>query len=139
MNLNDIDDVKKLEENQNISIISKNNMINDIKNSQTKYYILKLKNTIIGYIAFNYVFENLDLQSIVISKEHQKKGYATFLLNFLLNFAKENNISNVYLEVRRSNIKAINLYEKFGFILISTRKRYYSDNFEDALVYMKKI
>jgi ribosomal-protein-alanine N-acetyltransferase len=44
-----------------------------------------------------------------------------------------------YLEVRKSNIPAINLYKRFGFEIISIRKEYYSDNKEDALVMALKI
>ena len=39
-----------------------------------------------------------------------------------------------YLEVRRSNQAAIQLYEQFGFVLTSIRPRYYRDNNEDALL-----
>ncbi|HXP29176.1 MAG TPA: hypothetical protein VN804_05435, partial [Solirubrobacteraceae bacterium] len=38
------------------------------------------------------------------------------------------------LEVRRSNAVAIHLYEREGFRAAGTRRRYYQDNGEDALV-----
>ena len=40
----------------------------------------------------------------------------------------------VTLEVRKSNLVAINLYQKLGFEIVGTRKKYYSDNREDALI-----
>ena len=41
---------------------------------------------------------------------------------------------DVTLEVRSSNTVAINLYDKLGFTLRGTRKDYYNDNLEDALI-----
>jgi len=139
LNLCEVDEIKTIEENQNINIISKNNILEDLKNNQTLYYTLKLDNRIIGYIAFDTVLENMDIQSIVIAKDYQHKGHGTTLLNFAFDYAIENNITNIFLEVRKSNEKAINLYEKLGFEFVNVRKRYYSDNFEDALIYLKKI
>ena len=46
----------------------------------------------------------------------------------------KNNIKYLTLEVRVSNIPAIKLYEKYGFQSLGTRKGYYQDNNEDALI-----
>ena len=43
-------------------------------------------------------------------------------------------IKYITLEVRVSNIPAIKLYEKYGFKSLGTRKGYYQDNNEDALI-----
>lgn len=139
LNLNEVEFIKLIESNQNINIISKNSILEDLKSNQILYYTLKLNNKIIGYIAFDTVLENMDIQSIVIDKEYQHMGYGTILLNFAICYAKDNNIANIFLEVRKSNEKAINLYEKVGFKFINTRKKYYPDNFEDALIYVKNI
>lgn len=139
LKLDEVNYIKKIETNQNINIISKNNILEDLKTNKILYYTLKFKNKIIGYIAFDTVLENMDIQSIVISKEFQRMGYGTVLLEFAFDYAIKNNIFNIFLEVRKSNIQAINLYEKNGFKFINIRKRYYPDNFEDALIYLKTI
>ena len=46
--------------------------------------------------------------------------------------------ANVYLEVKRTNFPAINLYHDFGFEEIDIREKYYYDG-EDALVMCKKM
>ena len=138
LKLDEVDSIKQIEIEQNINIISKNNILEDLENNQTSYYTLKLKNKIIGYIAFDTVLENMDIQSVVINKEYQHMGYGTILLEFAFDYAIKNNIFNIFLEVRKSNNKAISLYEKNGFEFVNIRKRYYPDNFEDALVYLKK-
>ena len=51
--------------------------------------------------------------------------------------AKELGAERIMLEVRASNASAITLYEKFGYVKISVRKRYYADG-EDADIMEKK-
>ena len=77
LDLDEVDLIKDIENNQGIDIISKNNIINDIGNNQTLYHTLKFDNKIIGYIAFDIVLENMNIQSIVIDKNYQRKGYGT--------------------------------------------------------------
>lgn len=139
LSLKDVDKIKKLETEQQINIISKDNILTDLQTNKTKYFILKSNEDIIGYIAFDMVLENMDIHSIVIDKDYQKQGHGTYLLKYVFEYAKKNKVSNIFLEVRKSNKKAINLYEKLGFEFINTRKRYYPDNFEDALIYLKTI
>ena len=55
-------------------------------------------------------------------------------MNTALNLCKKNNVIDINLEVRASNIKAQNLYKKFGFIEEGIRKKYYEDNKEDAIL-----
>lgn len=135
----EIDIIKEVETRQNINIISKENITKDFDSNTMFYYTLKLQNNIIGYIAFSLVIDTIEIESIVIDKFHQKKGYGTTLLNFTINFAKENNVSKIFLEVRKSNINAIKLYEKLGFEFLNIRKKYYTDTLEDALIYVKNL
>ena len=46
-------------------------------------------------------------------------------------------LKKLFLEVRESNLPAISLYEKYGFIKISQRKKYYKDG-ENADVMLKR-
>lgn len=139
INFNEVDKIKEIENSQNVNIISKNNIISDLESDIVKYYAIKLGKRIIGYIAFEKVLENIDIHSIVIDKNHENRGYGTFLLYFVIEFAKKNNVSNIFLDVRKSNTKAINLYKKLGFKYINTRKNYYTDTHEDALIYVKYV
>ena len=53
--------------------------------------------------------------------------------------ARAEKLDLLTLEVRKSNIAAQGLYEKYGFVPIGLRKRYYSDNDEDAIIMTKMI
>jgi len=56
------------------------------------------------------------------------------LIQSLISYSRENGISAITLEVRKSNIPAITLYESFGFVRAGLRKNYYSNNNEDAII-----
>jgi ribosomal-protein-alanine N-acetyltransferase len=62
------------------------------------------------------------------------RRYGETLLLYLLNEAIERGASWMTLEVRESNVGAQQLYRKYGFTTVTTRKGYYSDNNENALV-----
>lgn len=139
MSVEDIDKVKKLEDEQCIDILSKTSMLSDLNDQNFSYFVIKLNDDIIGYIATSHVIDTMDILSIVVSKSHQQKGIATKLLYYIFDFAKNLNINKILLEVRISNTKAISLYEKCGFKKISLRKSYYQSPTEDAIIMEKTL
>lgn len=91
---------------------------------------------IVGIITFSYAGDSADVEDIVVKKCLRKKGVGTALLDEALKVIKADGVEKVFLEVREGNIPAKNLYEKFGFEIISVRKKYYVDG-ENALVMEK--
>jgi ribosomal-protein-alanine N-acetyltransferase len=73
---------------------------------------------------------------IVVSEAHRGVGLGQSLLQHLMDQCNQNNIQQVWLEVRESNSAAINLYDKAGFILVEQRVNYYpsAKGREDALI-----
>ena len=57
----------------------------------------------------------------------------------IISVANESKCENITLEVRVSNVAAISLYKKYGFIIANIRKSYYSDNHEDAYLMIKPL
>jgi ribosomal-protein-alanine N-acetyltransferase len=72
------------------------------------------------------------LMNVAVDPDLRRRGIATTLLTHL--FAEAGEDSQYTLEVRQSNFPAIALYERYGFRGAGTRRRYYQDNGEDALV-----
>ena len=102
---------------------------------------LILQDKIIGYQVLMPILDELELLNIVISKDYQGRGYGRSLLQFLIDYAKENQFCSIFLEVRESNDKAIKLYQNFAFEKVGLRKNYYSkltynnqQVFENALI-----
>ena len=137
LDVKNVDDVISIQNNLNIHILSKENILNDLNNSNFKCIMAVYDKEIIGYISFSYIFD-IEIESVLVKSSYQRQGIGTLLLNQIFKFAKENKINNVFLEVRKSNIGAISLYRKLGFSNISIRKKYY-ENAEDALILKKEI
>ena len=94
---------------------------------------------IIGYIDFWLVHDEMELISIAVDPEFKRRGVGEALMQEMLRFAHVNGAKSIYLDVRRSNVAAQTLYEKFGFFKVGVRRRYYSDNQEDAIMMKKSL
>ena len=68
----------------------------------------------------------------------RKKGIGKKLVLEVLSMATKKGLEKVFLEVRKSNIPAISLYQSQGFIEFSVRKKYYFDG-EDAICMQKEL
>ena len=133
--LEQIEEIEKTLEHRNLSYDS---IKKDLENTNTYYLIAveEKENKVVGYIGCELLVDHADITAVATHKNYLKKGIATTLLKALENILKEKQIDSIFLEVRTSNVPAINLYEKQHFIKISTRAKYY-DNIEDANI-MKK-
>ncbi|MBA4358437.1 MAG: ribosomal-protein-alanine N-acetyltransferase [Desulfovibrio sp.] len=93
------------------------------------------RDVLIGYAAFSVMAQEMELMNIAVHPFHRRKGLGARLLAEVLRLCRAAGAAEGFLEVRRSNAGAIDLYEKFGFIQVGTRKNYYPDNKEDALLF----
>ena len=101
----------------------------EFQNKFSKKFVLELNGKVVGYIVYWVVRGEATIMTFAIDKEHQNKGYGEFLLRESL---KKIDAKRILLDVRKTNLRAINLYRKLGFRLVSERKSYYSDG-ENAL------
>ena len=69
--------------------------------------------------------DSAELFNISVAPDYQGRGIGRRLLNHMLELARSHPVSSVFLEVRRSNNRAIDLYESTGFEQVGTRKDYY--------------
>lgn len=90
----------------------------------------------VGYGIISIAANEAHLLNLCVSPSHQGHGYGRQLLLGLVEFARHHNAERIFLEVRPSNVRAINLYRTVGFCEVGRRPRYYpcSDDREDALV-----
>ena len=79
-------------------------------------------------------FDDAELIRIAVDTRQRRHGIGERLLDNLLQEARTREIHNIFLEVRSSNVPAIRLYEKAGFINAGIRKGYYSNPTEDAII-----
>ena len=96
---------------------------------------IRERGVLIAYVAFSVIAGEMEIMNIATHPFHRRKGLGSRLLAGVLALCRAEGVEEGFLEVRRSNTGAIDLYEKFGFMQIGTRKNYYPDNHEDALLY----
>lgn len=95
--------------------------------------------SIVGYILFNQILDEAEIYKIVVSKDFRKKQIAFKIMEFLLEDLQKNDVKKIFLEVRKSNIPAINLYKKCGFINIREIVDYYTNPKEDGIMMLKEV
>jgi ribosomal-protein-alanine N-acetyltransferase len=94
---------------------------------------------LVGYIVYWFIIDELHILNLAISPAYRRQGIARGLIREAISLAKANHIKTAWLEVRPSNKAAMSLYHSLGFELVMTRKRYYSDTGEDAIILSRSL
>ena len=87
---------------------------------------------IVGYLICSRYADVWHLMNVAVDPPARRRGIATALLEEMISRAGQD--ASYTLEVRPSNTSAIALYERFGFRSAGTRRRYYQDTGEDAMI-----
>lgn len=90
--------------------------------------------TVAGFAGMWVLYDEAHVTTIGVAPDHRGKGLGELLLIELFEAARQRNAEWMTLEVRVSNDSAQSLYHKYGFTQQGVRKRYYSDNGEDAYI-----
>ena len=92
---------------------------------------------LVGYLIISRYVDAWHVMNVAVADTHRGRGVATRLLERLFELTAGGGSRGYTLEVRVSNTKAIQLYERLGFRSRGIRRGYYTDNREDALVMWK--
>ena len=135
-------DLDRLEQLEKVCFLkspwSKNMLQESISFTNVFKKCIQKNGKIVAYIIAGYSDWEAEVFTIGVDVEYRKQGLATILLLELKNFAKETKKESLFLEVRKSNVVAQNLYLKFGFKQVAVRRKYY-ENTEDAIIMEYKI
>jgi [ribosomal protein S18]-alanine N-acetyltransferase len=112
-----------------------NAFLNELRDNKLAYYFVgRLDGRIVAYGGIWVILEDSHVTTIAVHPDVRGQRLGEELLVHLLDEAIERSASWITLEVRESNDIAQKLYRKYGFTVVSTRRGYYSDNNESALV-----
>lgn len=136
MSVDDIDKVIEIEaEAYGEHHWSKSSFYDEMQNNLAKYYAVKtLDNELVAYAGTWHIIDEAHITTIAVKKTHLRKHIGEALIVKIIEDCYKEGIKYLTLEVRVSNEPAINLYKKYGFNSLGTRKGYYQNNNEDALV-----
>ena len=130
----DIDDLNKLG-NKLIPNFLKTYDLNTYINNSNYVVLVYEEENIEAFLLIRKNIDFYEIEALYVNENQRKKGIASKLLTYFLdNYPLKG--EEIILEVNTNNEPAINLYKKFAFLVINTRKKYY--NSEDAFV-MKRV
>ncbi len=114
---------------------SKDSFYSELSNNLARYFCaFNEENKLVGYAGSWLVLDEAHITNIAVAPEHRGKKIGEALLKAVFDECYKNMVKYLTLEVRVSNIPAISLYEKYSFKSLGTRKGYYQNNNEDALI-----
>lgn len=105
-----------------------------IENRLAAYFVARTDERVVGYSGMWIILDEAHITTIAVDPDYRGLHIGERLLMKLIDAGVARGARWMTLEVRRSNLAAQTLYKKYGFREIGTRKAYYSDNREDAIV-----
>ncbi|WP_437741578.1 ribosomal protein S18-alanine N-acetyltransferase [Sorangium sp. So ce302] len=105
----------------------------ELRRPWTRCWVAREERRALAFLIAWHVADELHVLNVATCPAARRRGLATALMNRSLEYAQQQQVRLILLEVRRSNRAAIRLYRKLGFTAMGVRPRYYSDNGEDAI------
>jgi ribosomal-protein-alanine N-acetyltransferase len=111
-------------------------VLNHLFRMYKKTFLVACEKHVIGYIIGIIDRIEAHILSLAIDEEYRGKKVGSILVQRLMELFKQNGVKKVRLEVRKSNIKAQNLYKKLGFFEAEELPQYY-ENGEDGILMVR--
>ena len=93
---------------------------------------------VVGYLGYWLIVDEMRISTLAVDPEERRKGLAGRLLVTAMEGAAQAGAEVATLEVRESNMAAIQLYRSHAYEIVGRRPRYYRDNGEDALLMTRR-
>ena len=98
------------------------------------YVVRTPEHAVAGFCAFWLVLDEIHINNVALRPGLRGRGLGTALMRHVFGEARRLGARRATLEVRVSNSGARRLYERLGFSVAGTRRNYYSNPVEDALI-----
>lgn len=136
----DLDAVMEIEQNV-LSAWTEGQMADELVHESGWQFVAEEKERcrLAGYICGRIVYPEAEIFKLVVLPAYRRQGVGRMLLHESVWLLRQKGIRKCFLELRQSNLAARALYEEAGFSGISTRKAYYAEPREDAVIMVKKI
>ncbi len=139
MRIQDLERVIEIENQSFSNPWSRDAFIYEMGSGISYPWVVEVDNKIVGYSIHWVIIDEAHLSNIAIDPLYRRMGIGRLLLEKVLESTKKMGAKFITLEVRASNSPAISLYKKMNFKVIGTRKNYYTNPLEDALIMMKSL
>lgn len=106
----------------------------ELSNEKAYFQVAFLSEKPAAYMGMHIVLDECYITNVAVSEDFRRRGLGEALVRNALSVAEKKNCCFITLEVRKSNEKAIALYEKCGFENMGERKDFYSSPTENAII-----
>lgn len=134
----DVPFISRLEEETFSMPWSADSFLRMIEKEDTAYFVAEEDGRILGGCGLLLIAGEGNITNVVVAPEARKRGVATGLLTYLLAEGSRAGLYAYTLEVRVSNVAAIRLYEKLGFVSEGIRPGFYEKPVEDAMIMWRR-
>jgi [ribosomal protein S18]-alanine N-acetyltransferase len=135
MRAEDLDEVTWVEQSSFRTPWTRGMFGDELKNPEMAHYLTaRYEDHVVGYMGFWLIQDEAHITNLAVHPAFRRRKLGERLLLALLRQAVRLGAKRATLEVRASNESARHLYEKHGFQIIAIRRKYYTDNNEDAMV-----
>lgn len=104
------------------------------QNRLARYVVLEAAGAVLGFAGLWLMVDQAHVVTVAVDPAERRRGYGRLLVHALVDMAMREGMESATLEVRASNDAARSLYRAYGFYDVGLRKKYYSDNGEDAVI-----
>ena len=118
---------------------SEDGLTSELTNSQARFFVCEEEGEVLGYMGMHIVLDECYIANVAVYPHHRRKGIGEALVKYCSDIAEKENCCFITLEVRKSNLGAIALYEKNGFLTVGERKDFYSHPKENGLIMTKEL
>jgi ribosomal-protein-alanine N-acetyltransferase len=103
-------------------------------NPASRCWVTEVDGRIAAMLVAWFIVDEIHIATFATHPDFRRQGLGKKLLLHTLNSAREEGAVTSFLEVRKNNTVAQEMYRKFGFMESGRREKYYKDNDEDAIL-----
>ncbi len=133
----DLDEVVAIEDAVYPHPWSRGNFIDSIRSDYQAWVLRDGTGRLLGYFLLMFAVDEVHLLNISVRGDLHGRGLGRYQLQKIVALGQQGGMQSVLLEVRPSNVRALEVYERYGFVRIGLRKNYYPAGIagrEDAIV-----
>jgi ribosomal-protein-alanine N-acetyltransferase len=137
MTVGDVDDVYALECSVFPHPWSRANFVDSLASGYDAWVLKDPSGVLAGYFLLMYALDEAHLLDVAVAAGRHGTGLGRYLLDRIAARARERDMASILLEVRPSNVRALQVYRRYGYAEIGRRKGYYpahEGRREDAIV-----
>ena len=135
----DLDRIYEIEKSCFSDYWSKGLILSSFRQKYNFMKVLTFNELIVAYINFSIIGEDAELMSIAVLEEYRNRRYASRLVEEMFNVCEAKKVEKIFLELRESNLLAYKLYREHGFVTMGTKKDYYTNPIENAVLMYKQL